>query len=277
MTGQSRYGAASDGLLATPTSDDERKSDWPNGLCAGVPGQRRDSIVQPKSEDRSRRRSKSRPTEQMYGQLELRFRYFNRELFDGRLSPVMWRLSGKQQTLGYYKARSMENRGGVIVGEIGINPAHFEQLGDEEVCKIIVQTMVCHYRETEGRRLTGKGISPGYTDRLQADLLESLGLRPRGTDGKRTGYRVTVDVIARGPFDMAYRELAISERRLEWRDHVERLCKESAVPPSSDRIKFTCPACGLNAWAKPSAQLGCRPCGLAMVANPSKVKSVVPV
>lgn len=31
-----------------------------------------------------------------------------------------------------------------------------------------------------------------------------------------------------------------------------------------DRIKFTCPACGLNAWAKPSARLSYGTCNVPM-------------
>ena len=37
-----------------------------------------------------------------------------------------------------------------------------------------------------------------------------------------------------------------------------------AKKKNNTRAKFTCPECGLNAWAKPAAPLHCGDCDVAM-------------
>jgi len=61
-------------------------------------------------------------------------------------------------------------------------------------------------------------------------------------------------------------------RDLTFPDATDDADAEEVTPPKpmkkNDRIRFSCPECALNAWAKPSAKLACGTCGLIM--NPSQ-------
>lgn len=77
------------------------------------------------------------------------------------------------------------------------------------------------------------------------------------------------------PFDLACRELLITGFLIDWHD-APRRGTDSATgdiggdAPKSDkksgkRERFTCPGCGLNAWAKHSARLQCGECSATMI------------
>jgi predicted RNA-binding Zn-ribbon protein involved in translation (DUF1610 family) len=66
-------------------------------------------------------------------------------------------------------------------------------------------------------------------------------------------------VIPGGAFEQAYQQLASTG----WKLNLESAARENATAPknpNNTRTKFTCPQCGLNAWAKPDAKLLCGSC-----------------
>jgi hypothetical protein len=98
-----------------------------------------------------------------------------------------------------------------------------------------------------------------YHNKEWADRMEALDLMPSDTEqsgGKRTGQRMTHYIVDGGPFDRAAAELLASG----WA--VKRGSGAIEKPRGSDRskVKFTCAACGQNAWAKDGARLVCGEC-----------------
>src|SRR5262249_21985901 len=100
-----------------------------------------------------------------------------------------------------------------------------------------------------------------YHNREWADKMEEVGLIPSATGlpgGKRTGQRVTHYVLDGGPFVRACAELLAGGVRLDWQSRGE--CEHEG-PRRSSKMKYSCPGCGLNAWAKPDVYLQCGSCG----------------
>lgn len=143
-------------------------------------------------------------------------------------------------------------------------------------------------RHTFFRHVYGpkEGGTRGYHDRAWAEVMRRIGLVPSDTDlprGKQTGPSVSHFIADGGPFDVACRELLLTGFKISWRDCVRKADAadgDSAPRRGSDRegsksasrsntrTKFSCPACSLNAWARPSAQLACLAC--STVLSPEK-------
>jgi hypothetical protein len=90
--------------------------------------------------------------------------------------------------------------------------------------------------------------------------MEQVGLMPSTSGqpgGKRTGQQMDHYIIPGGAFDLACARLLASGYRRHWqsRSYAEQ---DKEVKPS--KVKYTCPTCAQNAWAKPTAQLICGVC-----------------
>jgi len=232
------------------------------------------------------------PTAEIYAYWGAAFSLWNRRFFEGALPKVALTLVRKSGVMGYFKASAMENRAGRIVPEIALNPAYFAPYGDEEAHRTLIHEM-CHlWRHLFGpKNAKGGRGSRGYHDTVWADKMESIGIGPSSTGkpgGKRTGYRVSDYTIPGGAFETAFRALAKDGFEVDWRDHEitvaapaetglnEAALSEIGLPAAPtavpargskklDRVKFTCPDCGQNAWAKPSAQLACGICSVPLI------------
>jgi hypothetical protein len=93
--------------------------------------------------------------------------------------------------------------------------------------------------------------------------MKEAGLWPSRTGepgGKETGVRVTHYIIEGGCFDEAYAKLRAGGLELRWESRV----LPSAASGRESKTKYTCPVCGLNAWAKPDARLVCEACSAVM-------------
>ena len=84
-------------------------------------------------------------------------------------------------------------------------------------------------------------------------------------------YRMTHYIEDGGPFDVACRALLAAGFKINWADRIVRPTAPSDdpndpdnKPAKQDRIKFSYPSCGLNAWAKPSAKITCADCAVLM-------------
>jgi predicted RNA-binding Zn-ribbon protein involved in translation (DUF1610 family) len=115
-----------------------------------------------------------------------------------------------------------------------------------------------------------------YHNREWAAVMYSIGLMPSSTGepgGAVTGDRVSHFILENGPFLRVCRTF-LEKYKLVW----ESAEMEAAAGmgrntvgsgPSGNgesarktqtRTKFTCPNCGLNAWAKPDAVMDCHSC-----------------
>lgn len=235
------------------------------------------------------------PTLQSYGSLQAAYDHFNERLFGGQLPSCLLTLQRHHRAYGYYCAERFQSLGeGHVTDEIALNPEHFAERSLEAVLSTIVHEMVHLWQNHFGRR-----PRRCYHDRQWAAKMEEVGLMPTATGrpgGKRTGQRVTHLVVSGGPFQLACQ--ALLERPVLYQDRLwmwvleglrraedpnsnsrelagEREGNEASAWPlpgpvrPSSKLRFRCPRCGQNAWAKPTAQLACAPCGELMRAGGS--------
>ena len=219
------------------------------------------------------------PTEEAYSDILLAFAWFNDRLFEGQLSAPMITFARKPRMLGAFCPRRFESKSGIIAHEIILNPHYLSQREDFESLSTLVHEMAHQWREDFGpESARGRTRRNGYHDEAWAACMERLGLMPSSTGepgGKRTGSRVSHFIVEGGRFDRAARGLIARGFVIRWHERIAPAASkgrthEPGLEPetsqaakgrrSKDRLKFTCPDCGLNAWAKPSAQLKCCPC-----------------
>jgi predicted SprT family Zn-dependent metalloprotease len=190
-----------------------------------------------------------------YVTLSEAFDFFNKQLFDAALPPVLLTLQRHAGSNGYYSPKMFEGRGRkpVSTDEIALNPKRFKQRTDEEILSTLVHEMT-----HEWQYCFGNPGRKGYHNAEWADHMEQLGLMPSDTGqpgGRRTGQRMTHFIIRGGPFDVACRKLLKNGTKLQWQS------RESDEPKQrQSKTKYTCRNCGLNAWAKPDVRLGCIEC-----------------
>jgi len=206
------------------------------------------------------------PTKQCYDEFQQAYRYFNRRLFDGALPECLITLQRKGRTLGYFCHNRFVNHEDQQADEIALNPAYFAARTVTGVLSTLVHEMVhlwqYHYA-APGRK--------GYHNLEWAARMKILGLYPSDTGepgGRETGDRVTHYIVEDGPFDGACRSLLADGFRLSWIDN-DRILADLRPPTSkaqpgltdrSNRLKFTCPRCASNAWARPSGSFICGQC-----------------
>lgn len=200
--------------------------------------------------------------------------YFNTELFGGRLSPCVLLLHRKRGARGYFWAEQWVNRASVKAAagnqkdivkahEISLCPETFIGRTDKDILSTLVHEMAHQWQQEHGKPSRG-----GYHNNEWAKFMLGLGLPPHSftTGAKGTGPKVTHTIAAGGHFDVAC-DLFLKERGpvFQW-DAVPKLSVEKEKPKS--KVKYTCPECDQNAWAKPGAKLCCGYCdGVRMEAE----------
>lgn len=75
--------------------------------------------------------------------------------------------------------------------------------------------------------------------------------------GKRTGQKMTHYVQPGGAFDQTANGLIADGFKINWASFNNGPAK---TEKKKNKIKYTCPDCGQNAWAKPEARLVCGDC-----------------
>lgn len=217
------------------------------------------------------------PTLEASAELQFAYSRMNDALFGGELPDCQITYTRQKNIAGHFWPDRFERAKGEFCHELALNPFFLAMRPDRDSLSTIVHESVHVWRHDFGprNRRGGRGAN-GYHDLPWAEKMESVGLMPSDTGlpgGKKTGYRMSHIIIEGGPFDIACRALLATGFRINWHD---RLCFQSAVAPrpdddddtpvpgKKDRIKFTCRACKLNAWAKPSSRLTCTNCDLVM-------------
>jgi predicted SprT family Zn-dependent metalloprotease len=197
--------------------------------------------------------SRDQPTQE-YSAFEQSFDFFNAALFEGRLPPCLITLQRRTGSNGYYSSQRFETRDAdARTDEVALNPATFKGRSVKEILSTLVHEMCHHWQFRFGRPSRGR-----YHNREWADKMEALGLIPSDTGlpgGARTGQAMTHYVLDDGPFSRACGRLLADGFVLTWQDP-----GALRAARAKNQIKYTCPECGQNAWAKPDAQLVCAPC-----------------
>ncbi len=204
------------------------------------------------------------PTEQAYTELQHAYNVFNPRLFDGQLPPCLITMQRKNRTYGYFSGERWNSLLGMRADEIALNPAHFATRSTEEVLATLAHEMVHLWQHH-----CGKPSRSAYHNREWAATMDAIGLCPSHTGepgGKRTGQHMGHYVVASGPFAQACTDLLDEGFVISWRDRTRAPVpgKGKTEGKAGVRTKYTCPNCGLNAWAKPDVVLLCGACQVTL-------------
>jgi len=206
------------------------------------------------------------PTQQTYKTLDDAYRFFNARLFGGQLPPCLITMQRSKKAYGYFAGgRFGSADGNQVTDEIALNPSHFRSRTTEESLSTLVHEMA-HLRQHH----FGKPSRTGYHNKEWAGMMRAVGLIPSDTGapgGKEVGQKVSHYIEPGGRFAEACAELigqGFTALYVElWTEgDAARRKKKTA-----SKTCYTCPSCGLNAWAKPQVALICGDCDEALEAE----------
>lgn len=196
------------------------------------------------------------PTTAQFAAFQGMYDYFNRVLFGGALRPVILNFSRAANTLGFFAPdRWAETRDKSTVHEISLNPAHLATRPAREVAATLAHEMAHCWQQEHGTP-----SARGYHNKEWAAKMEAIGLVPSATgapDGAKVGFHMTHYIRDGGPFALAFDKMP-AEHLLPWSSwEPEKKRRKSTTPAPRNKVKYTCPACGVNAWGKPELRLIC--------------------
>jgi predicted SprT family Zn-dependent metalloprotease len=211
-------------------------------------------------------RNNNNPTTQTYTSLTAAYEFFNRELFSAELPPCLITMQRHKGALGFFSGERFANTSDPmeITDEIALNPVHFATRKPVEVLSTLVHEMVHLWQHHLGTR-----PRKGYHDKQWAGKMLAVGLIPTETGelgGKQTGQHVTHLIEESGRFAQAVEKLLKDQPAILYHDRAGE-DDEVRKKKAASKTKYTCPGCGLNAWAKPDAPLVCGECQEPMEAE----------
>jgi hypothetical protein len=203
------------------------------------------------------------PTKETYDRFQEAYAYFNRALFEGQLPNCLITLQRSKRSYGYFCGDRFGRTDGLVTDEIALNPRYFRERPIEQVLSTLAHEMVHLWQHHCGK--SGRGR---YHNRQWAERMKLIGLQPSSTGkegGEETGDSVGHYVVPGGPFEVAAQELLMTGFAITWTEEppeageapIEGAGGPDKAPRSGKRVKYTCPCCGLNAWAKDQVQLVC--------------------
>jgi predicted SprT family Zn-dependent metalloprotease len=199
------------------------------------------------------------PTTQLAAEFEEAFEHFNRELFGGRLRPVMFTLKTKPRSMGHYAHGRFAQKGDTSVrsDEIAMNPVEMMRRDLHETLSTLVHEMVHLEQQQFGK--PGKGA---HHNKEWGVWMKRQGLHPSSTGapgGKETGNKVSHYIVEHGPFFESCARLMLRGFKLTWAD-LGAYDGAGKSPKQGKRVKYVCPLCDQAAWAKHEAKLVCGEC-----------------
>jgi hypothetical protein len=222
------------------------------------------------------------PTKETYDQFQEAYSYFNRALFDGELPNCLITLQRSRRSYGYFCGDRFGRTDGLVTDEIALNPRYFHVRPVDQVLSTLVHEMTHLWQHHRGK--PGRG---SYHNREWAARMKAIGLYPSSTGkegGQETGDCVSHYIAPGGPFEVAAQELLMSGFAITWTEKPPEATEapiegaegpegpgqELKKPKSGKRVKYTCPVCRLNAWARHRIQLVCGSDMTPMEPAPSK-------
>ena len=205
------------------------------------------------------------PTTQTYTSLATAYDFFNRELFSGSLPPCLITMQRHKNAYGYFSGDRFANTADPkeITDEIALNPTHFATQKPTKVLSTLVHEMAHLWQHHYG-----KPPRKGYHDRQWAAKMQEIGLIPTATGeegGKETGQKMTHIIEENGHFARAVSKFLAEHPAILYSDRSQN--DAARKKKAASKTKYTCPGCGLNAWAKPDAALVCGACQELMQAE----------
>lgn len=238
------------------------------------------------------------PTLDIYQALETAYKFFNSELFDGKLPPVLFTGQRQKNTMGYFSPNRWSSQDGTKCHEIAINPMYVGRTSIIEMLQTLVHEM-CHcWQHSYGTP------SKAYHNKEWADYMINIGLMPSTTGqpgGKTTGQSMSDYPAPDGRFIKACVKLIESGFKWLWIDTCAYVRREVDVSASMDmavhalenldteiieqlttplsslfdadsfviedpdaekkmKSKYTCPGCSINFWGKRGIRAKCIDC-----------------
>jgi len=167
--------------------------------------------------------------------------------------PIITLNNRARRASGFCKAKAFKHREHeVFVSEVALNPDTFGQRSDKAILSTLAHELVHEWQNQHGTPSRG-----GYHNAQWANTMQRIGLMPSTTGkpgGKRTGGSVSHYIVNGGLFDQVASEF-LKGVKLQWQGNPNPPCRRD---PS--KVKYTCPGCGQNAWAKDEALLICGNC-----------------
>lgn len=206
------------------------------------------------------------PTTRAYSGLTGAYVFFNERLFSGRLPPCLITLQRRNRTYGYFAGDRFGARDGAeIVDEIALNPSYFAACSIADILSTLVHEMV-HLQQKQ----FGTPSRRGYHNLEWGRMMRAVGLVPSATGlpgGKETGQSVSHYIEEGGRFARACAELLdLHGGLVPYVELVSEIEPGTRERKASSKTKYTCLACGMNAWAKPDTRLVCGDCHTRMEA-----------
>ena len=205
------------------------------------------------------------PTTQTYTSLSTAYDFFNQELFSDSLPPCLITMQRHKGAYGYFSGERFASLADPkeITDEIALNPSHFATQKPAKVLSTLAHEMAHLWQHHYG-----KPPRKGYHDKQWAAKMHEIGLIPTATGeegGKETGQKVTHLIEEDGRFAQAVTKLLAEHPAILYHDRSEN--DTARKKKAASKTKYTCPTCGLNAWAKPEAPLVCGNCQEPMQAE----------
>ena len=197
-------------------------------------------------------------TVRQYSSFQIAYDRFNQTLFAGALPLCLITLQRKARARGFFRSAGFVARtGDGTTDEIALNPDNFLDRSDREILSTLCHEMVHLWQHQHG-----KPGRTGYHNAEWADMMERVGLMPTDSGlpgGKRVGQKMTHYIMEGGPFDHAVGKFLSGRPAVDWSSATaSKRGKDKATSASmQSKTKFSCPACGQNAWARPTARLAC--------------------
>jgi len=216
------------------------------------------------------------PTKETYDRFQEAYAYFNRALFEGQLPNCLITLQRSKSSYGYFCGDRFGRTDGLVTDEIALNPRYFRERRVEQVLSTLVHEMTHLWQHHCGKPGRGR-----YHNREWAERMKLIGLHPSSTGkegGQETGDCVSHFIMPGGPFEVAANELLMAGFAITWTEEAPQAAEapiEGGGEPnkaakSGKRVKYTCPVCRLNAWARHRIQLVCGADMSAMEPAPPK-------
>ena len=206
-------------------------------------------------------------TKKEYAAFQKAYDYFNHALFSGKLPACLITLTHGKKYGGFFHRERFTNRKDESkTDELSLNIDCFHHMADKEILAILVHEMIhlwqFHY---------GKPSRNGYHNKEWADKMEAIGLMPSDTaqpGGNRTGQSMNHYIIEEGSYDRLTENLINQGLKINWQAIMADREKKS-----KSKVKYSCPVCNQNAWAKPGAHLICGVCREVMESEEGDSKS----
>ena len=151
----------------------------------------------------------TKPTIEFYGYLSSAFDFFNKSIFNNDLSTVVFTVTRKKNSAGYFRKAGWTNESDEELHEIAVNPSCFITKSPLELYQTIVHEM-CHQWQFE----FGEPSRGGYHNKQWAKKMMDIGLRPISANGKGTGQNVSDEPIPGGLFETACIEFFLLGHKL---------------------------------------------------------------